>query len=43
MDCSQTNGGWFEFGALYSLGGEDGEVGRGATPVLYYLVLSCLV
>lgn len=21
MDCSQTDGGWFEFGAVYSLGG----------------------
>jgi len=26
MDCSQTDGGWFEFGAVYSLGGEEGEV-----------------
>ena len=25
MDCDQTQGGWFEFNTVYSIGGEDGE------------------
>jgi len=25
MDCDQTQGGWFEFSTIYSIGGEDGE------------------
>ena len=25
MDCSQTQGGWFEFNTIYSIGGESGE------------------
>ena len=25
MDCDQTQGGWFEFSTIYSIGGEEGE------------------